>query len=508
MSRCFAKDEYREETSDGVISLRYNQRVRDAIMLSSVSPKVKPVYLKGGRMLKGKQEIVSVWIEDRGSFYFPLQVCRNILGHTATIRNAFTQHCGYPINQIKLRDYQEPAMAIALKHVAKFQTLLIKFPPGFGKTIVAMTIWRYIRMNVVILINKVALIKSWKSTIESCFGKGLKVWIVGDNDDEMFGKKKRDNGGFANDGEEQEWISKMPDIMICMAQRTQKIPSEWRSKVGVMIVDEGHLFCTKSHISPLLSFQPNFIIFATATPIRENEMEKMIDLFVDRKSWINIISQRPYIVHKIYTGVSLEKECKKNKVESTFGNKYSSAHQSLKRNEQIVELAVQAFNQGRKSMILSTTTAHIDTLSEMLQDHEELNGACMAEKYYKSMKECDNYNILLGTVPKVGVGYDEATACNNFDGVKSNVLILCTSVKSLGLFEQLVGRVMRSDNPHVVVLIDDDHTPLSHFKALEPYIDMTRGVIRDYMFNSTDEIDFTEQLPSDGVDYKIIEQDA
>lgn len=506
MSRYINKEDYRIDNT-----AHYDSSIKDMLKDCILRPIVHPIRLKGGRSIRPQVKPVYVYSEDATSFRIPTQVARKHKVYKP--RTQLIQKEGYPINQISMREHQVGAINISLRKLAEFSTVLINFPPGFGKTIMAISLWRYIRMNCVILINRSILIASWKNTIELCFpgamdtGK-IKVWVPGEC--------KQDDRDYS-DG------TRYPDIIICMVQRAKNMHQNIIDQMGVMIVDEGHLFCTTSHVNALTCFQPNFTIFATATPDRDNGMEKMLDLFVDRSSWVNITSKRPYYIDKVHTNVNLEGLCIENGVDVTFGNKYACAHKDPTRNSIIMDLIQQVGRQRKKCMVLTTTTEHVDILSDIL-DKTNASGSKHA-KYYKSMKGCENYDILLGTVPKVGTGYDEATACANFDGVKSNVLILCTSVKSPGLFEQLSGRVMRSDAPHVVILMDKDHTPKNHFENLKPYIESTNGHIQSFYVHKPDsmnrfafgnlsnarklelmndrniEIDFTKRVRYDGPEF-------
>lgn len=449
----------------------------------TVIPILPAIYLKTGQKIRPKPtplEIYTVYHELK-AIAIPIQMARKYKSYIP--RTQIEQMLDIPSNKIVLRSYQQEMIKLCSDKLRKYSTLLTKFPPGFGKTIMAISLWRMIRMRCVILINRVTLVESWLSTIKSCLrfdpsevnSRPVKIWVPG------------------SDNQEDKFYSdpvNQADFIICMVKRVSKIPKETIDKIGFMIVDEGHLFCTQTHIPALTAFQPNFVIFATATPYRNNSADKMIDMFVDKRSWVSVQSKRPYIVDAVYTGINLDSLCIHSEVEPTFMNKYSQAHQNSERNELIIDLINQAYQCNKKCMVLTTTRQHVEILSELTSSLLECaTHAC----YYGDIKTCSNYDILFGTVPKIGTGYDEATACIDFDGVKSNVLILCTSVKSLGLFEQLVGRVMRSSSPHIVLLIDDDSIPKTHFSGLKEYINRTNGIIQKHFVNKLDQMSITEQ---------------
>ena len=54
--------------------------------------------------------------------------------------------------------------------------------------------------------------------------------------------------------------------------------------------------------------------------------------------------------------------------------------------------------------------------------------------------------------------------CDNFSGVRLNLLILTTTFQSKTLYVQTIGRIMRSSNPIVIHMTDDDTTAEKHWK--------------------------------------------
>lgn len=438
------------------------------------------IYRTGGRRPIKPQAKTIITLEECEKYYkLPFRTAK-ILGFYSH-RLELEPKVGFSKNTVTLRHFQENAIFLSLEKIKKYKTLLIKFPPGFGKTITAISLWRYIRNKTVILINRSTLIESWKNTISLCFGEdhNIKVWIVGED--------------------------KVPeydaDIIICMAQRFKHIPEEVRLNVGTMIVDEAHLFCTPSHIKPLLSFSPNYIIFATATPVKNDGSSQIIDHFIEKDSWLTYVSKRPYIVHSIFTGFNLIDMCRENEKEVTYQNKYKFAHRDSRRNDLIKHIVKLSQEQQKKCMVLTTTQEHVKILSEHFSDLD-----CVVAEFYKNIKTCSNYNVLIGTVPKIGTGYDEATVCKQFDNVKSNVLILCTSIKSENLFEQLIGRIMRGDAPHVVWLIDDDSNPKHHLYDMLTFIKQTNGSLRKHDISDIyeDGIDFSEKISMKCEPYELI----
>jgi len=86
--------------------------------------------------------------------------------------------------------------------------------------------------------------------------------------------------------------------------------------------------------------------------------------------------------------------------------------------------------------------------------------------------------ILVGTISKIGTGFDEKTACPNFNGVRINMLILCTSIKKASLLEQSIGRVFRAEMPVVIDLVDDNPILKRHWKERQKWYISRNGTIK------------------------------
>ena len=149
-----------------------------------------------------------------------------------------------------------------------------------------------------------------------------------------------------------------------------------------------------------------------------------------------------------------------------------SLAESQERNKLIVSIVTT--NIHRKFIILSKLQDHV----KLLEDIFTKIGIKVGTLYGSKSKYSDS-PVLIGTIPKIGTGFDENTACDDFQGVASDTLILCHSVKNWRLFEQLRGRCMRSKSPIVIWLADPISTIDNHFRELKSWIKETNGTIID-----------------------------
>ena len=94
-----------------------------------------------------------------------------------------------------------------------------------------------------------------------------------------------------------------------------------------------------------------------------------------------------------------------------------------------------------------------------------------------SMKSYKNARALIGTIPKIGTGFDEATACADYDGKRLSWLLVGLSIKSDVILEQCVGRVMRAANPVVIVFVDNNPIAKKHWKAENKWFAKSGGTV-------------------------------
>jgi hypothetical protein len=142
------------------------------------------------------------------------------------------------------------------------------------------------------------------------------------------------------------------------------------------------------------------------------------------------------------------------------------------RNKLIIDL-VKA-NQNNKILLLTRRVEHAKRMVSMLTE-EGIKSTIMAG----SVKNALESRVIVGTVPKIGTGWDESNYFKEYSGEKVNLLILTLSIKELQTFEQVRGRVMRSDTPSVIYFVDNHPTIKKHFNGLKGWINETGGQIEE-----------------------------
>lgn len=417
---------------------------------SYVQPAPIKIPRKNKKPLYKEREIVPIYMELNNKVHIPRRI--------PTIYNKnVNSDKKYPVSDIPSinftpRDYQKGVIKKAKKYLKNEKSLLLECCPGFGKTMISLSLIYLINYKCVIFINRESIMKSWYNSAIQLFGDGIVETITSD--------KKIDK------------IDYKAKIFICMAQQYQKL-EPIIDDIGVTVIDEGHLFCTVNHIPTLLYTKPAYMIWLSATPYRDDNMSDIIPFFIDPKTCISIKSRIPFNMNIIHTNYTSN--------QSTWANKVKELYNNEERNDMILDITKKSRAKGLKVMILTTTQEHTKKMHDIMKENEEDLGVCST--YYKSDKNVDNYNVVIGTLSKISTGYDEAMACNEFDGVKSSVLILACSIRNISLFTQTIGRVMRSDKPNIFWINDQINAISSQLSGLKKFINESNGKIKNYYYD-------------------------
>ena len=136
-------------------------------------------------------------------------------------------------------------------------------------------------------------------------------------------------------------------------------------------------------------------------------------------------------------------------------------------------------------MIASPRIKHCNTLYQKVEELGE-----HAAKLYGTIKNYKTSRILIGTTSKMGVGFDEANFCDDYDGKPSDLLIITQSFKSWPMFEQVRGRGMRAETPTVVYINDKHGITKRHMTTMRKWIRETNGSIIELKIDKCDSFCF------------------
>jgi superfamily II DNA or RNA helicase len=345
----------------------------------------------------------------------------------------------------QLRDYQESPYNESLEHLKNFGCTTLRLPPGFGKTILGAKLAAELGYLTLITYHQVTLETIWKKTFNEF--TDAKVWVVGES------KPPKD-----------------VNVILCMNTRVASLPEYFRLMIGTFILDEAHRLCTPSNVKTLLSIEPYYVIAETATLDRPDGLEKMMHAMCGLNHVIRS-NDKAFEVVKLLTGIVPEE---KRNVDGTL--KWSSVVESLatnaKRNSIIINIVKS--RKEDKILILCRIKTHVDILFNELKSQGVLVDYMMGNK-----REYKDSQVLIGTISKIGTGFDEARFCSTYSGIRINLLIQAASVKDVGLLEQNVGRALRASHPKIIHLVDDHKTIHRHWLNAKKWYTTNKGTIHE-----------------------------
>jgi superfamily II DNA or RNA helicase len=362
--------------------------------------------------------------------------------------------------KIALRPHQHSIVQEAYLQLYSCATTSLNIYTGGGKTIMSAYLISQAKCIACVLINLQSLISSWYNTFTICF-PDLKdrIWIVGQGE--------------------------MPDnvaIIICMDERISKIPDDIRKQIGCMVVDEAHLFATQSKVRTLLTLEPKYVIICTATLERNDGMEVMIHSIAG-KHCVTRYSEKPFRLFRLNTKIRIPETL--GTMGLNYGEFIKEQANTLERN--LIAANIIHGNPDHKYMIYCKTKEHVENLSTLFKHY-----GMEYDTLYGTKKKLSEKKILLFSISKAGTGFDLSAYLGEvFSGVPPDVLILMSSMKSANKLTQVLGRVLRSDNPTFIYLVDNNNVVKRHYKEAETLYKVAKASII--------EVDYDSATPGGGI---------
>jgi len=347
----------------------------------------------------------------------------------------------------QLFEVQQPMVNQAYAQLIQHGTTSLNVYTGAGKTVMVSYLLACLSMlgqTSIIFLTSLTLIAQWKDTFDK-FTNAV-VWTVG-----------------------EPFPNRPVNVILCMNERFKNLSPDYTKSIGVVVYDEAHTFCTEKRVPCLLGITPTFVIAASATMHRPDEMIGMMHAVVGEHK-VYKISTKPFNVYKYNTGIEIP--ILTNAQGKPDWNKVLAAQcDHEQRNQLICDLAEQ--HRSDKILIMCKYVRHVKLLYNILKEK-----GWSVDHMSGTKKKYNDSQILIGTISKIGTGFDEKAACEDFNGFRINVLILTCSIKSIGLLEQVAGRSFRSDFPQIYYLVDQNRIVENHWRGAIKWFKSRNGTIR------------------------------
>jgi superfamily II DNA or RNA helicase len=330
--------------------------------------------------------------------------------------------------QGKLRPDQEAAVSELLLHDCG----VFCAPTAFGKTVTAAAAIARRKVNALVLVHRTELLKQWQER--------LQLFLQSSNDIGVIGGGKHKPGGEI-------------DIAVMQSISRHGEVDPLVKNYGQIIVDECHHIGAVSFDAILKEANARYVLGLTATPVRRDGLHPIIFMHCGP---IRHTAARPKESPHNLEVVS--------RTRFTLGNLPSDARiqdvfreiaMDQERTSAIAGEARNAFERGRKVLVLTERTDHLDDIASALVSLKllplVLHGRLSKKKRTTLISELnalppDVPRILLATGKLVGEGFDHPPL---------DTLVLAMPVSWKGTLQQYAGRLHREHAGKIDVRIID-----------------------------------------------------
>lgn len=316
-------------------------------------------------------------------------------------------------------------------------------PTAFGKTVTAAAVIARRKVTTLVLVHRAELMRQWQERLGSFLKlQEQKIGLIG------AGKKKPTG---------------MLDIAVIQSVARRDDLPELLSQYGQVIVDEAHHLSAQSFEAVLNDASSRFVLGLSATPISSNGHHPIIFM---QCGPIRHIAKRPTHVPKALLVQVRHLAAPSMPAHASIQEVIRLLSEDRNRNARIVADAIAALDAGRKVLLLTKRTEHLDLLSEQLQGIEYprfiLHGRMKSKERQAVIQALaalpeNSPHIILASAQLVGEGFDHAPL---------DTLILTLPISWTGALQQYAGRLHREHASKSDILIHDyvelDHPQLAH----------------------------------------------
>ncbi|EFE9924911.1 DEAD/DEAH box helicase family protein, partial [Escherichia coli] len=287
-----------------------------------------------------------------------------------------------------LRAEQEEAVSALLR----YDTGVLCAPMAFGKTVTAAAVIARRKVNTLILVHRTELLKQWQERLAVFLQAGDSIGIIG-------GGKHKPCGNI--------------DIAVVQSISRHGEVEPLVRNYGQIIVDECHHIGAVSFSAILKETNARYLLGLTATPIRRDGLHPIIFMYCGA---IRHTAARPkeslhnleVLTRSRFTSGHLPSDAR---IQDIF-REIALDHD---RTVAIAEEAMKAFGQGRKVLVLTERTDHLDDIASVMNTLK-LSPFVLHSRLSK--KKCtmlisglnalppDSPRILLSTGRLIGEGFD------------------------------------------------------------------------------------------------------
>lgn len=337
-----------------------------------------------------------------------------------------------------LRADQEEAVTAMLRHDAG----VLCAPTAFGKTVAAAAAIARRGVNTLVLVHRTELLKQWQERLQAFLGVGKAV--VGT----IGGGKAKPTGRI--------------DIAVMQSRSRQGEVDPLVENYGHVVIDECHHIGAASFDAILKRTRAKFVLGLTATPIRRDGQQPIIFM---QCGPIRFTAAKPAGAPHDLEVVPRYRSSRINLPgEAGIQDVFRYVADDKARTEAVAGEVREAFERGRKVLVLTERTEHLEAIRAGLDGLTAslfvLHGRMSKKQRAALVAELEALppeapRILLSTGKLVGEGFDHAPL---------DTLVLAMPVSWKGTLQQYAGRLHREHadkaDVRIIDFVDAGHPAL------------------------------------------------
>ena len=329
----------------------------------------------------------------------------------------------------ELRPDQEAAVAGMLK----YDIGVLSAPAAFGKTVTAAAIIARRGVNTLILVHRTELLKQWQERLQVFLGAGKD--IVGT----IGGGKSKATGKI--------------DIAVMQSLSRKGEVKDLVENYGQIVADECHHLSAYSFEAILKSAKARYVLGLTATPVRRDGQQPIIFMqcgpIRHTAAKMEGTARALDVIPRLLTSaISLPPE-------AGIQDVFRQLAGDLKRTDAIAADIVNAYREGRKVLVLTERTEHLEGIKAALGNAVDTFFMLHGRMPKKQRTELiDALDALPGDAPRVVLATGRLVG-EGFDHPAWDTLVLAMPISWKGTLQQYAGRLHREHATKVDVRIYD-----------------------------------------------------
>jgi superfamily II DNA or RNA helicase len=354
-------------------------------------------------------------------------------------------HCGRRID-VGFNGHLRDEQPLALEQLLHHDTGILSGTTAFGKTVVAIKLIAERKVNTLILVDRIGLLKQWQERLSDFL-------VINETLPEMAitaGKKrgrKKKTSVIGQMGGGKKALSGIVDIAVMQSLSRKGEVKDCVKDYGMVIADECHHASAFSYESILKTTNAKYIYGLTATPTRKDGHHPVLFMHCGpiryRDNAKKQAEKRPFDHYVIPRFTSLRIPLNSDEKDVSIQELYSEVVDNDNRNQQIVEDVLSSYKRGRNCIILTLRTAHVELLAKKLREEVPDVVMLMGGMGSKTTREvfkritdtqADKNLLLVATGSFIGEGFDEP---------RLDTLFLAMPISWKGTLQQYAGRLHR-----------------------------------------------------------------